>query len=104
MNDASEDRAPRDDPESHRFLFEQDGLLAELIYRSDPEALVLVHTEVPAGLGGRGIGGRLVRAAVQKAQREHLTVVPWCPYARDWLGKHPDVAQGVAVDWTLPTR
>src|SRR5205807_663059 len=31
-----------------------------------------------------------------------LTVVPWCPYARRWLRKHPDVAGTAAVDWSTP--
>jgi probable F420-dependent oxidoreductase len=45
---------------------------------------------VPDELEGQGIGGRLVRAAVDAAAREDLTIVPRCPFARDWLKRHPD--------------
>jgi len=58
-----------------------------------------VHTEVPETLGGR-IGGRLVRAAVERAGASGETVLPWCPYVRKWLQNHPDVASRVVIDWS----
>ncbi|HEX2850945.1 MAG TPA: N-acetyltransferase [Acidimicrobiales bacterium] len=89
----------RDVPAEHRFVVAYDGAVAQLVYRLAPEQLVLVHTEVPDELGGRGIGGRLVRAAADRAAADHLTVVPWCPFARRWLRDHPDVASSIAIDW-----
>ena len=89
----------RDDSSHHRFVVEQDGALAELVYGSEPGRLLLIHTEVPDALEGRGIGGRLVRAAVARAAADQLTVVPWCPFARRWLEGHPDVAAAVTIDW-----
>jgi uncharacterized protein len=71
----------------------------ELVYALDGDRLVLVHTGVPEDLSGHGIGGRLVRAALERAEREHLTVVPWCPFARHWLRHHDDWAARVKVDW-----
>jgi predicted GNAT family acetyltransferase len=94
--------AVRDDVERHRFVVEQDGVVAELVYRTLPGRLVLVHTEVPDALAGRGIGGQLVTAATRRAVDEHRTVVPWCPFARAWLRDHPDVAATVDVDWSPP--
>jgi predicted GNAT family acetyltransferase len=73
------------------------GRLAELIYRRDPHQLVLIHTEVPPELEGHGIGGQLVRAAIDDAERRGLTVVPRCPFARAWLEQHPDEASRVQV-------
>lgn len=89
----------RDVPGEHRFVLDQDGALAELIYDTEPGRLILVHTAVPDALGGRGGGGRLVRAAVDRAAAEHLTVLPWCPFARRWLRVHPDAAATVTIDW-----
>lgn len=99
---AAPEPAVRDDPAKHRFLVQVDDMRAELVYDTRPGRLVLVHTEVPESLGGRGIGGRLVRAAVERAAAEGLTVVPWCPFARRWLIDHPDVASTVAIDWDTP--
>jgi uncharacterized protein len=93
----------RDDAEAGRLVIEEDGLEAELFYRQRAGRLVLIHTEVPDALGGHGIGGRLVRAAVARARAEDLTLVPWCPFARQWLTDHPDEAEDVSIDWdTLP--
>jgi predicted GNAT family acetyltransferase len=89
-----------DVPAENRFVVEADGAVAELLYRAQGDRLYLIHTEVPEALGGRGLGGRLVRAALERAEREHLTVVPWCPFARRWLKEHPDAAAGVALDFT----
>ena len=85
-----------------RFEAVVDGALAELIYRRRADRLVLMHTEVPEKLGSRGIGGLLVRAAVERAAREGLTVVPLCPFARSWLERHPQLASDVTVDWGPP--
>lgn len=85
-----------------RFELDLDGALAELIYRRRADRLVLVHTEVPAAMSGQGIGGRLVKAAVDRAATEGLTVVPLCPFARRWLERHPESAGQVNVDWGEP--
>ncbi len=92
-----------DNQAESRFVYRDGGAEAELIYHLNGNRLVLIHTEVPDALGGRGLGGRLVRAAVARAQREGLTIVPWCPFARRWLSEHADVASLVPIDWeTLP--
>jgi predicted GNAT family acetyltransferase len=44
-------------------------------------------------------GGRLVTAAIDRAVRERLTLVPLCPFARDWLKRHPEAASRAAIDW-----
>jgi predicted GNAT family acetyltransferase len=88
-----------DNEAASRFELEVDGQLAELVYDLRGERLVLIHTGVPDELGGRGIGGLLVQAAVDRATAEDLVIVPQCSYARAWLEKHPDEAAGVSIDW-----
>jgi uncharacterized protein len=99
MTDADAEPTVRDDSGRHRFVLEQDGALAELVYRTESGRLILIHTEVPDVLGGRGIGGQLVRAALARATAEQLTVVPLCPFARQWLQGHPEVAGTATIDW-----
>jgi len=91
-----------DDQGQSRFEVVMDGAVAELTYRRRADRLVLIHTGVPDQMAGHGIGGQLVRAAVDRAAKERLTLVPVCPFARDWLERHPDVADTVDVDWGAP--
>ena len=95
----SDSAAVIDNTDASRFELRADGWLAELVYRIRGDRLVLVHTEVPVELEGRGIGGRLVTAAVDRAAREGLTLVPLCPFARDWLERHPEAASKAVIDW-----
>ena len=97
-----DDSAVLDDRQHHRFVFRQDGIDAQLVYRTEGDRLILVHTEVPNALSGRGIGGRLVQAAVDRAVATGETLVPWCPYARKWLTNHPDLSGRVRIDWDHP--
>jgi predicted GNAT family acetyltransferase len=100
---SSSDASPNvtDDRVHHCLLFQKDGQVAHLDYREDGGRLTLIHTEVPDGLGGHGIGGLLVRAGVARAVRDNLTIVPWCSYARKWLQDHPDVASAASIDWEM---
>ncbi len=93
-----------DNTKKARFEVSLDGVLAELIYRRQGSRLILVHTGVPDALGGRGVGGLLVQAALAKAVAEDLTVVPLCPFARSWLKRHPDAAAGISIDWGGPAN
>jgi predicted GNAT family acetyltransferase len=88
-----------DDPATGRLVLPVDGREASLFYRVVGRRLVILHTEVPEALGGQGLGGFLVRAALARAGRDGLTVVPLCPFARTWLTDHPDALDGVGVDW-----
>ena len=88
----------RNDAEG-RYELEVDGRLAQLVFRMNGDRLVLRHTEVPDALEGQGVGGRLVRAAVDDARDRNLIIVPLCPFARAWLERHPDVAATVRIDW-----
>jgi uncharacterized protein len=91
-----------DNSDGSRLEIHEDGDVAELVYRTRASRLVLVHTDVPDALGGRGLGTELVRAAIDKAQRDRLTLVPLCPFARGWLERHPAEAATVAIDWGAP--
>jgi uncharacterized protein len=88
-----------DNTDASRFELRADGWLAELFYHVRGDRLVLVHTEVPFELEGRGIGGRLVTAAVDRAARERLTLVPLCPFARGWLERHLQAASRAVINW-----
>ena len=100
MTIPADDAPVVDDAAASRYVLQESGAEAELVYVIDGDRMILVHTGVPDEWGGHGIGGRLVRAALARAAVNELTVVPLCPFARRWLEDHPDESAGVTVDWT----
>jgi uncharacterized protein len=99
MSTADDTEGVVDDAAGSRFIVQLEGGVAELVYQVDASRLALVHTYVPEEFRRGGIAGRLVRAAIQRAAAEGLTVEPSCPYARWWLKAHPEAAATVAIDW-----
>ena len=89
-----------DNAAEQRFEVSGEGSPGFLAYELGEDRLVLTHTYVPQAARGRGVGGRLVAAAVESAIQRNLTVVPQCSFARAWLISHPDVAGRAAIDWT----
>ena len=80
----------------HRFELRDGDEVAFLSYRQSGTTINLVHTEVPESLRGRGLGDRLVQAAMEHARREGLTVIPSCPFVKAYLRKHPQYGSLVA--------
>jgi predicted GNAT family acetyltransferase len=72
-------------PETTRFVSDD----AFLTYVRAEDTFDIQHTVVPRELEGQGIGSALVRAAVEHARSEGLTIVPSCSFARKWLARHP---------------
>ena len=80
------------DSGAHRFTTQVDGHEAELIYRLQGARLTIDHTGVPDAIGGRGIAGELVKAALDYARAEGLRVVPACSYSAAYIQRHPEYA------------
>jgi uncharacterized protein len=72
----------------HRFELRQDGETAFLLYQREGSSIELIHTEVPEGLQGKGVGSKLVGGALHLIREQKLTVVPLCPFVIDYLGRH----------------
>ena len=74
----------------HRFEIRMDGHLAKLNYRVNDGEIDLIHTEVAEELGGRGLGNKLVEAALAYARDNKLKVVPSCSFVSKYLSRHPE--------------
>jgi predicted GNAT family acetyltransferase len=80
----------RHDEPGRRFTYERDGQVSYLLYRPLDERVVeLTSTYTPPALRGRGIAARLVRAALQWADREGLRVVPTCWFVAEYVERDP---------------
>jgi GNAT superfamily N-acetyltransferase len=56
------------------------------------------HTEVEPRYEGHGLAGRLVTEALDTARERGWALLPYCPYVREFLGKHPEYADLVPGD------
>lgn len=75
------------------FVVLSDGKrMAELTYTVAGSYVILDHTRVDDALRGTGAGGRLVQAAVDWARREHVRLLPLCPFAKSVFDKTPAYA------------
>ena len=75
-----------------RYELTVDGYLAGAYYRLSDGVITFTHTEVPKELGGRGIGSKLVKGALDDVRARHLKVVPQCPFVKAYIEKHTDYA------------
>jgi uncharacterized protein len=78
----------RDNSEMSRLETEVAGQLATLRYERHPHAVVLVETDVPAALQGRGVANALARWAIETAERDGLRVVAACSFVRAYMQRH----------------
>jgi len=69
-------------------------VLGFIRYRREPEEgrVVLVHTEIDPAYEGQGLGSVLVKGALDDLRERGLTVVPLCPFVREYLERHPEDA------------
>jgi hypothetical protein len=82
-----------DVPDESRFEIRVDGRRAGLAaYQLHPDRIVFLHTEIDDEREGQGLGGVLVRGALDSARGRGLRVVPSCPFVRGWIARHPDYA------------
>ncbi len=87
----SQEIAVRDNVEASRFELTLDGSQAGVLtYELRPGAIALLHTEVDPAFEGRGLGTALIRGALDSARERGLKVLPYCPFVKAHLDKHPD--------------
>ncbi|MFA6574199.1 MAG: GNAT family N-acetyltransferase [Nocardioides sp.] len=86
-----------DNTELHRFEITSDGEQAGYSeYVLSDGGIDLTHTVVDDAFGGQGIGGTLVKAALDQARERGLTVTPTCEFVKSYIERHPDYADLVA--------
>lgn len=86
-----------DNPAMHRFeLPLGDDEVAAAYYRLEGDQLVIIHTEVPFHLSGRGIGSSLAKAVFEEARRRGTRLVIRCPFFSAFLARHPEYAELVS--------
>lgn len=88
--------------EKHQYEFRIDDKLAKMEYtKSDNGEIYLTHTEVPVGLGGRGVGSQLALKVLTDIEQQGLRLIPVCPFVAGYIHKYPEwkriVMKGIPV-------
>ncbi len=97
----------RDDAERSQFVITLDGEQVGLAaYRRKAGQIAFTHTEIDPAHGGQGLAGTLIGFALDAARAEGLAVLPFCPFVRGFIRKHPDrlelVPAGRRAEFDLP--
>ena len=83
----------QDAPESSRYeIRDGDRVLGHAAYRREPGRVVFTHTEVDPDTEGSGVGGKLVRGALDDVRSRGERVVAQCSFVRGWIERHEDYA------------
>ena len=82
----------------HRLEERVGDVAAFLSYSIDDQnKMTIWHTEVPSSLQHMGIGGKLVEDAVQLAARDSSRLRIVCPFAKEYLARHPELKEHYVI-------
>jgi predicted GNAT family acetyltransferase len=81
----------RDNRAELRYELVRGGeVLGFLLYRIEPDSVVLVHTDVDPAYEGQGLGSVLVKGALDDLRERGVRAVPLCPFVRAYIRRHPE--------------
>ncbi|MGY1682909.1 GNAT family N-acetyltransferase [Geodermatophilus sp. SYSU D01176] len=95
------DTGPRvvDDPEAGRFEVLVDGEVAGFAeYRRTGSSVAFLHTVIDPQHEGRGLGSVLARDALDASRAAGAAVLPFCPFIRGYIQRHPAYLDLVPAD------
>ena len=76
----------------HRFELDVEGHVAESFYKIENGVITFIHTKVPPELGGKGVGSRLIKGALDQVRAGGLKVIAECPFVKAYIDKHAEYA------------
>ncbi|MGY1591836.1 GNAT family N-acetyltransferase [Geodermatophilus sp. SYSU D00708] len=88
-----------DRPEAGRFEVLVDGAVAGFAeYRRTASSVAFTHTVVDPAFEGRGLGSVLARGALDATRDSGRSVLPFCPFIRGYIRRHPAYLDLVPVE------
>jgi predicted GNAT family acetyltransferase len=93
MSEANDAIEVRDAPDASRYELFSDGERAGLAaYRRADGVITFTHTEIDDRFEGKGLGGKLVKFALDAARTSGERVAPQCPFVASYIERHPEYA------------
>jgi uncharacterized protein len=86
------DNAVSNNPARHRYELKVDGHIAATYHKIADGVITFTHTEVPPELGGKGIGSRLIKGALDQVRADGLKVIAQCAFVKAYIEKHSEYA------------
>ena len=79
-----------DNPEAGRFELLVDGEVAGFAeYRRTRSSVAFTHTVIDPAFEGQGFGSALARGALDASREAGSPVLPFCPFIRGYIQRHP---------------
>lgn len=87
-----------DDGKKGRFIiYENKEFAGEMTYTwAGKEKFIIDHTGVEEKFGGQGFAKQLVMAGVDYARKNHLKIIPLCPYAKSRFDRDKSIGDVLA--------
>jgi predicted GNAT family acetyltransferase len=80
-----------ENPAAHRFEMAIEDTIAAANYRLEGNKVILILTEVPQELSGRGIGSKLAEGVFRLIRETRRQAVVRCSFMGAWVSRHPEV-------------
>ncbi|GIJ24476.1 GNAT family N-acetyltransferase [Micromonospora lutea] len=88
-----------DNPSAGRFEIVVDGQVAGFAeYRRRKGNVSFTHTVIESDFEGRGLGSQLARGALDAVREEGSGALPFCPFIRGYIQRHPEYLDLVPID------
>lgn len=93
------DKRITDNTQEHRFeIVVDDELAGYAEYRQEGSSVAFTHTVVEPQYEGKGVGSALASGALDAVRSASGSVLPYCPFIRSYIQRHPAYLDLVPVD------
>ena len=72
-----------------RFEMKVEYYTAIIEYKEAPGKIILIHTEVPPELEGKGVATAIIEKTLNYIEKNQYKLIPLCPFVVAYLKRHP---------------
>lgn len=76
--------------ENRYELYDDDQRVGFVEYHRFRDEIAFLHTEIDTRFEGKGYGSTLAKGVLDDAKAQGWGVLPYCPFIRGWMIRHPE--------------